>query len=409
MIKNQKGFILIAVYLVITVLVILGAAFVSRSLSEMRIAERAKNSMQAFYLGEAGIDQAIWEVNSGGGAWSGWNTSGNPYTSGTRALATGDFSVSVTDPTGNNPIIQAIGYSPGIAAANVSARAVRVKLERGSSPLFTHALFSQNEIELFGSATVDSYNSANGPYGPLNRLTNGDVGTNGTTTAVIDLTGSIIINGDVSTGTGGTIDKTGSIVVNGNETHDNNANLSPVTVSSDLTSLTSSGELELSGSNTQTLSSGDYKFSEIDLSGSSTLTLQGPMRIYITGEEDSIKSTGSSRITTTGEVEIYVDGDVKISGSGIINQSGTPSNFILYGTQTSDEIEWSGSSSLYGAVYAPGAEIDISGSAVVYGSVVGETIELFGSAVFHYDEALQSAGPSGGTGSSYVILNWQEQ
>lgn len=408
MIRNQKGFILIASYLVITVLVILGAAFVSRSLSEMRIAERAKDSVQAFYLAEAGVDQAVWELNSAGGTWSGWNTSGNPYTSGTRTLITGDFSVSVTDPTGNNPVIQAIGYAGGISAPNVSTRTVRAKLQRGSSPLFTHALFSENEIELFGSATVDSYNSASGPYGPLNRRSNGDIGTNGTTTAAIDLTGSVIINGDVSTGTGGTVKKTGSIIVNGNETHDNNVNLSSVTVSSDLTGLASSGDLELSGSSSRTLSAGDYKFSEIDLSGSSTLTLEGPIRIYITGE-DSIKSTGSSRITSTGQIEIYVDGDVNISGSGILNQSGTPSNFILYGTPTSDEIKWSGSSSLYGAVYAPQAEIDISGSAVIYGSMVGETVELFGSAVFHYDEALQNTGPSSETGSSYVLLNWQEQ
>ncbi len=45
--------------MVIAVLTILGAAFVSRSISEMRIAQRQENSTQAFYLAEAGVDYAL--------------------------------------------------------------------------------------------------------------------------------------------------------------------------------------------------------------------------------------------------------------------------------------------------------------------------------------------------------------
>ena len=59
LLKNKKGIILITVYIVIAVLTILGAAFISRSISEMRVAEREKKSMQAFYLAESGIDYAI--------------------------------------------------------------------------------------------------------------------------------------------------------------------------------------------------------------------------------------------------------------------------------------------------------------------------------------------------------------
>jgi type II secretory pathway pseudopilin PulG len=57
--KNKKGFILVASYMVIVVLIILGASFVSRNIGEMRIAEREKNFVQAFYLAEAGIDEAF--------------------------------------------------------------------------------------------------------------------------------------------------------------------------------------------------------------------------------------------------------------------------------------------------------------------------------------------------------------
>lgn len=69
---NQKGIVLIAAYIVIAVLTILGAAFISRSISETRIAEREQNSIQAFYLAEAGIDYAIEQLR--GGVSSGQNS-----------------------------------------------------------------------------------------------------------------------------------------------------------------------------------------------------------------------------------------------------------------------------------------------------------------------------------------------
>ena len=63
--KNKKGIALITAYIVIAVLTVLGAAFISRSISEMRVAERGKNSTQAFYIAEAGIDFAIEEMRNG--------------------------------------------------------------------------------------------------------------------------------------------------------------------------------------------------------------------------------------------------------------------------------------------------------------------------------------------------------
>lgn len=65
MLKNKKGIVLIASYIVIVVLTILGAAFISRSLSEIRIAERERNYVQAFYIAEAGVDYAIGQLRGG--------------------------------------------------------------------------------------------------------------------------------------------------------------------------------------------------------------------------------------------------------------------------------------------------------------------------------------------------------
>ncbi|MBU3911214.1 MAG: hypothetical protein KKD90_01365 [Candidatus Omnitrophica bacterium] len=72
--KNKKGIVLITSYIVIAVLTILGAAFISRSIAEIRVAERGQNSMQAFYLAEAGIDYAIDRLRTTGA--SGQRSSG---------------------------------------------------------------------------------------------------------------------------------------------------------------------------------------------------------------------------------------------------------------------------------------------------------------------------------------------
>ncbi|MBU3912430.1 MAG: hypothetical protein KKD90_07610 [Candidatus Omnitrophica bacterium] len=61
-IKNNKGTILIISYLVIAVLLILSAAFLSRSISENRIAERQKWSVRAFSIAEAGLERALYDL-----------------------------------------------------------------------------------------------------------------------------------------------------------------------------------------------------------------------------------------------------------------------------------------------------------------------------------------------------------
>ncbi|MDP2938773.1 MAG: DUF4900 domain-containing protein [Candidatus Omnitrophota bacterium] len=59
MIKNRKGIALAISFLVIIVLVILGSVFILRSVGEKNAADKEKKSIQAFYLGEAGANEAL--------------------------------------------------------------------------------------------------------------------------------------------------------------------------------------------------------------------------------------------------------------------------------------------------------------------------------------------------------------
>lgn len=56
---HNKGIALIAAFMVIVVLVILGVAIFSRSIGERQIVKRYADSAQALWLAEAGINNAL--------------------------------------------------------------------------------------------------------------------------------------------------------------------------------------------------------------------------------------------------------------------------------------------------------------------------------------------------------------
>ncbi len=60
--ENNKGVVLILTYVVAGVLIILGAAFMFRSISERILAERNRDSLRALYAAEAGVQKAIYDL-----------------------------------------------------------------------------------------------------------------------------------------------------------------------------------------------------------------------------------------------------------------------------------------------------------------------------------------------------------
>ncbi|KPK38866.1 MAG: hypothetical protein AMJ78_09355 [Omnitrophica WOR_2 bacterium SM23_29] len=97
--KDRKGFMLIASYFVIAVLLILVAAYVARSVSEWRAAESDKNSVAAFYAAESGIDYALNWLRSQGSPPAGtvpFDLPAGP------SIETGTYNV-IIDPYNDNP------------------------------------------------------------------------------------------------------------------------------------------------------------------------------------------------------------------------------------------------------------------------------------------------------------------
>ena len=120
---NNRGIALIASYIIIAVLLIVSAAFSARSIGEQRVANKEKDSVQAFWLAEAGLDRAINELPDtplsgtlGRGAYS---TQTSVATS-VRFLITSSGGVPGLDTTDPNNIVH--NNSPGGAAGKCCQR-----------------------------------------------------------------------------------------------------------------------------------------------------------------------------------------------------------------------------------------------------------------------------------------------
>jgi len=118
-IKNQRGSALIFVYLLILVLLILGIAIVSAVINEGRVAERERRTRQAFYIAEAGMEQALYDLrqdflnDSSSPSWSDGNIHGysiGPNTSSYYSLPYTDTSLN-----GGNYSVQLKNSSSGSA------------------------------------------------------------------------------------------------------------------------------------------------------------------------------------------------------------------------------------------------------------------------------------------------------
>jgi hypothetical protein len=240
---------------------------------------------------------------------------------------------------------------------------------------FKNAIHARNTVELVGNAWTDSYDSRNGPYHPINnRGHRGHVSTDGIAAGIITVSSNSSIDGDAIVGPGGNV----STAVNNSGTITGLLGTEPGTQNLPLSSipagLINQGPLTIAGNAIRVLGEGAYWFTMISI-------------------------TGNARLQTTGAVKIYVTGNIDIGGNGIATAGNLPPNLLIYGTQDPSDasqktttVKIHGNGNFYGAVYAPGAALDVYGNGAVYGALTGNTAKINGNGGFHYDEALGNLG-----------------
>ena len=394
--RRKKGVILIIVLIFMVTLTAIVEAYLYVVSVQLKSAGYDISNAKALWMAESGAQMAMYNFKTSAAYRS------SP-TSLSGSLSGGSYSV--LQPTlnaQNNYIVTSTGTFGGI---NRKVTCIATK-----NSVFNYAGFGSSSVTMSNSASTDSYDSSLGRYNVNGNIgSNGDIGGN----ADISMSNSADINGNASTGPSGTFSDPTHQYVSGTVTHANNVSLPAVTVPSTLTGLASGGAINLSNSGTQTINSGNYKFSTINLSNSAALTINAttaPVNIYLTGNNTSVSISNSAQIiipaTNTQPVTFYTDGGTSISNGSLVNNSYAPSNFLLYST-SNRAINISNSGSFYGAIYAPSASVNMSNSSTIYGSIIAGSLNMSNSAAIHYDKALQNISISSST-SAYSVKSWRE-
>ncbi|MGH8245424.1 MAG: DUF7305 domain-containing protein, partial [Gammaproteobacteria bacterium] len=321
---------------------------------------------------EAGIEEALAHLNNPREtslAVNGWTQNGSIYSNSGKTGGDSFFDVFIINTNPLMPVIVCTGYvrlaalvaeaNPALlAAASVSvggdqyiARAVEVTTKR--TYLFVRGMVAKERITMNGNTiATDSYDSSDtnyctptGLYDPAKNKDNGDVATiSGLENALS--TGNANIKGRLRTGPGG-IANVGANGTVGSEpwvdggnfgiqpgwfSDDLNISLPDVDRPSDSGSLGSPAGGTV-GTNTYRylLGSGTYVMSSLSLGNNEKLGISGKATLIVDG---SVTVGGGIDILPGGSLALYVAGpSADIGGSGVDN-TGSTTNFILYGLPT---------------------------------------------------------------------------
>ena len=340
--ENQQGLALISVLLILLSLTVIGVVAVNSSNIETLITTNTKVSKQAFFLAEAGgqeaketlrqriIDLASTlddQINLVKGPDGILETADDlPFIS--KTFGAGSYSVKLTERSGPNVTLTSTGSGPLNSRAVVKLM-VKVDTTPGQSPQTT---------------TTTTLNPAFG----IGILTNGDLRINGSS----NINGGTHTNGDTRfNGSGtvtGTVSAHGSITTNGTW---NTGNETPnaATVSVPLVTDTWLAQLKAAAQAAGTYHNGNYNFN-----GSGDL---GNQIIFADGN-----------LTLNGSIingTIVATGNVTINGSSQINGNGAIGTAIV----AKGNITMNGSSDSNGAFWSNGSFVQ-NGASRVIGSIV---------------------------------------
>lgn len=441
--RNQRGSAVLTVLILAAVTGVIAAGFIARAANESRLATRTFFQAAALNLAEAGLEEALFAVNTRTcNAANGWALATGSTTDYVKTISSG---LSFAQASGSIRIRvdQAASATPTITAAGIVSmpdqRPIVKQLRAasvGPARLWSNGIVAKGNVIFTGSADVDSYDSSLGDWNSSsNRSDKATVATN----ATVQLSGSALIYGYVATGgTWPSVGGSGRIygatspsnpLVDATRVRtDFNTNLADATAPTD--PAYSLGAYTIGGSGSSTLPrTGDlpgpngrylYTCTSLSISGSGFLSIKGPVDLIVTGNV-TVGGSGYLAIggsgSTNPSLNLYSPGTVDIGGSGMVNNTATPAKATIWGTRATGSgtqtIAVTGSGAFKGTIYAPNANIALSGSGDVYGAVVGNTVTLSGSSTVHYDVQLgqhvTAAGPNPSTGSAYLRLSsWTE-
>jgi len=144
LLSNQKGMALLTTLIFVFILVTFGVALLTMTSNDIKLSALQRDSTEAFYIAEAGIDKALWYLNTledNGGKGLDWRT--NIYAEGYiresyPAGSTNYYQITVMDDDDPDPDIeQIIITSRGVVSDGnkvYGSRKIEVKAKKAISP-----------------------------------------------------------------------------------------------------------------------------------------------------------------------------------------------------------------------------------------------------------------------------------
>ena len=260
-------------------------------------------------------------------------------------------------------------------------------------------------MELKNGTTVDGYNFDTADE-------NLQIGTNSTEAGSIDSKVGVTINGDVAVGFGGdpavVIDSKDEAVITGDtyalsEPH----KLDPITVPQYLVELPALPDPDV-GTTTIT---GSAKYGSFDLGNGQIIEIDGPTTLYILGDLILDNSAQLQIVSTNPDASLtlYLGGNFECKNGGLINNLAQDAQKLkIYGLDTCQEIDFKTSSTFYGAIYAPNADVTLHNSVAYNGAVATKSFTQMVNADFNYDASLRDASIND-EGVRFVVQRWHEE
>ena len=387
----REGSVIIAALIIAIVTATLVGYYLRTVTQEVNYSHRARMSLQAVNLAEAGIEYALASIQNGD--WSAWEKGDDglyrdyfPYVSYTLHRERRSVRVYV-EPNATPPSLVAEGIIQHNSGIEVRKQ---VYVELGNRSLFANGLLSKNGVTFSGNKVwIDSYISSLGPYDPhLNSNDNGSVASISVKVGAIDVNNADIYGRVATGGAWPEVGPNGSIF---GEDTPSGTKIDPARVATDfyaelpdptaptLSSPESTHGSVIGAAKTHT----EYHLSSLQVKNKDTVTITGDVTMIVDGDID-IK--GELRIAPEASLELYVEGDLIAGGNGIVNVDGMPPNLLVYGTGKDTEFKLHGSAAFAGAVYAPNSDVSLKGggnSGELFGAAVGKDIVIVGNYAFH--------------------------
>ena len=163
--SNQKGMALLTTLIFIFILVTFGVSLLTMTGNDSKMSTLQRDSTKAFYQADAGIEKAIWYLNSSEENEAGLNYEG-PLNGGTTSeyyeVTVGPI---ISGPTETKTLIST-GKVVGGGDFNKGTRKIEVKLKKGISPssglTYDHAIFTDDNMRFNGGISINGNIHSNG-------------------------------------------------------------------------------------------------------------------------------------------------------------------------------------------------------------------------------------------------------